>query len=255
MGARRGVLAAVLLALTLSATLAACGTIPENDPLRPQSAGTAASAPDDGAQGSSTPADDEPPAAGTEQCDYEPTGDAAKSVRPPSPTGVETSGTVSYDLEMTEGTVRLHLDPVKAPCTVHSFESLADQGFFDETKCHRLVDSGVFLFQCGDPTGTGTGGPGYTFADELDGTESYVKGVVAMANGGPNTNGSQFFLVYRDSTSLDQSPNYTIFGEVDPSGIGILERMAAEGQDGTNPAGGGVPNNPSEILKASKVDG
>ena len=150
-----------------------------------------------------------------------------------------TSGAIGYDLEMTEGTVRITLDPVRAPCTVHSFVSLADQGFFDETRCHRLVDSGIFLFQCGDPTGTGRGGPGYTFADELDGTESYTKGVIAMAN-----DGSQFFLVYRDSTALDKTPDYTIFGEIDPSGIGILERMAAEGQDGTNPDGGGRPEQP-----------
>jgi cyclophilin family peptidyl-prolyl cis-trans isomerase len=168
---------------------------------------------------------------------------------------VVTSGTISYDLTMTEGTVRIHLDPARAPCTVHSFESLADQGFFDATKCHRLVDSGIFLFQCGDPTGTGNGGPGYTFADELDGTESYGKGVIAMANGGANTNGSQFMLVYRDSSAMDSKPDYTIFGEVDPTGIGILERMAAEGQDGKNPSGGGRPNNPSEIISVSKVAG
>ena len=250
MSVRRGWLAVLLLVLTL----AACGTIPENDPLRPAAASEPTSATEAG-EASEAPDTDSAPASGTEQCEYEPTGDAARSVRPPSPTGVATSGTIGYDLEMTEGTVRITLDPVRAPCTVHAFESLADQGFFDDTKCHRLVDSGLFLFQCGDPTGTGSGGPGYTFADELDGTESYTKGVIAMANAGPNTNGSQFFLVYRDSTGLDKTPNYTIFGEVDPSGIGILERMAAEGQDGTNPAGGGVPNNPSEIKSVTKVDG
>lgn len=244
--------------MLLALTLAACGTIPENDPLRPASAGASAGAstPSAEAGAASEPPDtDAAPAIGTEQCEYEPGGDPARSVRPPSPTGVATSGTIGYDLAMTEGTVRIVLDPVRAPCTVHAFESLADQGYFDDTRCHRLVDSGLFLFQCGDPTETGRGGPGYTFADELDGTESYTKGVIAMANAGANTNGSQFFLVYRDSTALDKTPNYTIFGEVDPSGIGILERMAAEGQDGTNPAGGGVPNNPSQITGVTKVDG
>ena len=239
----------ILLLLGMSA----CGTIPANDPLHPSPSPTGEVA-NAGADDASSPtATSESGAAGAEQCEYEPSGDAAKSVRPPSPTGIKTSGTVSYDLKMTEGTVRITLDPTRAPCTVHSFESLADQGFFDATKCHRLVDSGMFLFQCGDPTGTGTGGPGYTFADELDGTESYTKGVIAMANGGPNTNGSQFFMVYRDSTALDKTPNYTIFGKVDPSGIGILERMAAEGQDGSNPSGGGRPNNPSEIIRVTKV--
>jgi peptidyl-prolyl cis-trans isomerase B (cyclophilin B) len=235
----------VLLALTLGA----CGTIPENDPLRPAVAGeqSAASTQSD----SSTPAADRATSTtGAESCEDEPTGDAARSVRPPSPTGVATSGAISYDLDMTEGTVRITLDPVRAPCTVHSFVSLAEQGFFDETRCHRLVDSSIFLFQCGDPTGTGRGGPGYTLAPELDGTESYTKGVVAMAN-----DGSQFFLVYRDSTALDKTPDYTIFGDVDASGIPVLERMAAEGQDGKNPEGGGRPNNPSEIVKATRVGG
>ncbi len=248
MSGRRGLLVTIVVVLSL----AACGTIPANDPLRPSTAADGASPGGSSSAAASAPAPAGSPAVtGTEQCEYEPSGDAAKSVRPPSPTGVATSGTISYDLTMTEGTVRITLDPVRAPCTVHSFVSLAGQGFFDQTRCHRLVDSGVFLFQCGDPTGTGSGGPGYTFADELDGSESYTKGVIAMANAGANTNGSQFFLVYRDSTALDQKPDYTIFGEVDPSGIGILERMAAEGQDGTNPAGGGRPNNPSEILEVT----
>lgn len=245
----------LLITLVLLTTLAACGTIPANDPLRPSTAAGGSASPDvsDGASGPASPAAD--PSAGGEQCEYEPSGDAAKPVRPPSPTGVATSGTISYDLKMTQGTVRITLDPVRAPCTVHSFVSLAGQGYFDGTRCHRLVDSGIFLLQCGDPTGTGSGGPGYTFADELDGSESYTKGVIAMANAGANTNGSQFFLVYRDSTALDQKPDYTIFGEVEQSGIDVLERMAAEGQDGTNPAGGGRPNNPSEIREVTRVGG
>lgn len=250
-GVRRAILATAVLLLPL----VACGTIPEDDPLRPdpaRSAGTV-SPPIDGAAAPSTA--DQSGGPGAEQCEYEPSGNAAKSVRPPRPTGVATSGVVEYDLAMTEGTVRVTLDPVRAPCTVHSFESLADQGFFDATACHRLVDSGIFVFQCGDPSGTGTGGPGYSFADELDGSESYTKGVIAMATAGPNANGSQFFLVYRDSTGLDKNPDYTIFGEVDPASIGILERMAAEGQDGSNPAGGGRPNNPSEVISVTRVAG
>lgn len=241
----------LLLTLVLLATVAACGTIPTNDPLRPSTAAGGSASPSGSSPSPASSAGS--PSVGSEQCEYEPSGDAAKPVRPPSPTGVATSGTISFDLKMTQGTVRIALDPVRAPCTVHSFVSLAEQGYFDQTRCHRLVDSGIFLFQCGDPTGTGSGGPGYTFADELDGSESYTKGVIAMANAGANTNGSQFFLVYRDSTALDQKPDYTIFGEVDPSGIGILERMAAEGQDGTNPAGGGRPNNPSAILEVTPV--
>jgi peptidyl-prolyl cis-trans isomerase B (cyclophilin B) len=138
------------------------------------------------------------------------------------------------------------LDRAAAPCTVNSFESLVQQKFYDKTRCHRLVDSGIFVLQCGDPTGSGSGGPGYTFADETDGTEKYTGGTIAMANGGPNTNGSQFFFVYEDSSTLP--PNYTIFGRMDDASRRVVARMALEGQDGSNPNGGGKPNNPSEIV-------
>lgn len=174
-----------------------------------------------------------------------PSGSAARPVELPKGTGVSTSGTVSYVLAMTEGPVTITLDRVRAPCTVHAFESLVRQGFYNQTRCHRLVDSGIFVLQCGDPTATGSGGPGYTFPDETDGTESYTAGVVAMANAGPNTNGSQFFLVYDDSTGLP--PNYTIFGRLDAASVQVVSRIAEEGQDGTNSAGGGTPNNPAEI--------
>jgi peptidyl-prolyl cis-trans isomerase B (cyclophilin B) len=133
---------------------------------------------------------------------------------------------------------------------VHSFESLADQGFFNDTKCHRLADSGILILQCGDPTGTGSGGPGYQFADETDGTEKYTAGVVAMANAGPNTNGSQFFLVWGDSSSLGS--NYTIFGRMDKNGRDVVASMAAEGQDGSYGDGTGRPNNPSAITSVTR---
>ena len=184
------------------------------------------------------------------ECEYVEAGEAAKPVNLPPTTGVPTSGTIRYVLEMTEGPVTITLDQGKAPCTVNSFVSLARQGYFDQTRCHRLADSGIFVLQCGDPTGTGRGGPGYQFANETDGTESYVRGVVAMANAGPDTNGSQFFLVWDDSTSLD--PDYTIFGSMDAAGRDVVAEMAAEGQDGSNPKDGtGRPNNPSEIIRAA----
>ena len=101
--------------------------------------------------------------------------------------------------------------------------------------------------------GSGSGGPGYQFANETDGSESYVRGVVAMANsGGPASNGSQFFMVWDDSTLLDQIPNYTIFGRLDTASRDVVASMAAEGQDGSNPDGTGRPNNPSEITTVSK---
>jgi peptidyl-prolyl cis-trans isomerase B (cyclophilin B) len=180
-------------------------------------------------------------------------GNPAPSVAPPPTTGVPTSGAVSYLLKMTNGNVKIILDRAKAPCTVNSFASLADQGYFDDTKCHRLADSGIFILQCGDPTGTGNGGPGYEFANETDGTETYTEGVVAMANGGPGSNGSQFFLVWADSTSLDNKGDFTIFGTMDKASRDVVASMAEEGQDGTNPDGTGRPNNPSEILKVTRA--
>jgi peptidyl-prolyl cis-trans isomerase B (cyclophilin B) len=192
-------------------------------------------------------------AAGGGICEYSPSGDAVRPVAPPPTTGVATSGTVSYVLRMTDGDVKITLDRANAPCTVNSFASLADQGYYDNTKCHRLADSGIFILQCGDPTSTGKGGPGYEFADETDGTESYTEGVVAMANGGPGTNGSQFFLVWADSTSLDNKGEFTIFGRMDKASRDVVATMAGEGQDGSNPDGTGRPNNPCEITTVTKV--
>lgn len=180
-------------------------------------------------------------------------GAAAKPVKLPRATGVPISGTVTFVLKMTGGDVTITMDRSKAPCTINSFQSLAEQGYFDRTRCHRLADSGIFVLQCGDPTGTGQGGPGYQFANETDGTESYTSGVVAMANAGPDTNGSQFFLVWDDSNTLDKTPNYTIFGRIDPASRDVVASMAGEGQDGSNPDGTGKPNNPSEIISVTRT--
>ena len=118
------------------------------------------------------------------------------------------------------------LDRANAPCAVESFVSLASQNFFDDTKCHRLTNAETLkLLQCGDPTGTGTGGPGYTFADELKGTEKYTTGVVAMANSGADTNGSQFFFIWGDS-ALPAS--YTVLGKV-TSGMDVVDAIAKQG--------------------------
>lgn len=193
-------------------------------------------------------------AVGAEDCDYAPSGSASKVVDPPPSTGVPKTGSVTFRLTMTEGDVAITMSRLKAPCTVNSFESLARQKYFDKTRCHRLIDVGAFILQCGDPTGTGTGGPGYTFADETDQTESYTAGVVAMANSGANTNGSQFFLVYDDSSSMDDlwRGHYTIFGQLDEKSRGIVARMAAEGDDGSEPPNAGKPNNPCEIIGVTK---
>lgn len=178
-------------------------------------------------------------------CTYQATGDAAKPVELPPASGVAKSGTATATLQLNDQPVALTLDREQAPCTVNSFESLARQGFFDGTSCHRLVDgSGLYVLQCGDPTGTGAGGPGYQFDDELTGAETYPAGTLAMANAGPGTNGSQFFIVYADS---QLAPNYTVFGRTDAAGIEVVAEVASGGQDDSNPDGTGQPLLPAVI--------
>jgi cyclophilin family peptidyl-prolyl cis-trans isomerase len=227
----------LLAATTL--VLAGCGTIPAQ-PLG--SSPTPAASPS--ASSSATARGTATPEKGSGTCEYTVTGEPARPVTPPSADRVPTSGTVRFLMKMTEGQVTLTLDRNRAPCTVHSFESLVDQGFYNNTRCHRLSDSGLFLLQCGDPTATGSGGPGYTFADETDGTEKYPRGTVAMANAGPNTNGSQFFLVWND-TALP--PEYTVFGTIDAKSRDVIAGIASQGQDGSNGDGTGRPNSPAKI--------
>ena len=143
------------------------------------------------------------------------------------------------------GDVGATLDAEAAPCTVNSFLSLADQGYFDETPCHRLTTAGIYVLQCGDPTGVGGGGPGYRFPDELSGDESYNGGTLAMANGGPDTNGSQFFMVY-DDTQLP--PDYTVFGSIDEAGLEVLRDVAARGT-----ANGAPDGPPAEQVQIESV--
>ncbi len=127
----------------------------------------------------------------------------------------------------------------KAPETVNAMLWLAGEGYFDSTLCHRLVTEGIKVLQCGDPTATGTGGPGFELPDEnLPAEEgvNYPAGTVAMANAGPGTSGSQFFLVYEDTTL---PPNYTIWGQVS-SGLDVVTKVAEAGV-----AGGGTDGSPA----------
>ncbi|MEV4556268.1 peptidylprolyl isomerase [Kitasatospora sp. NPDC049285] len=146
-------------------------------------------------------------------------------------------------LKTSQGAITFKALTDKAPCTTFSFRFLAERDFFDRSHCHRLTTQRIFVLQCGDPTGTGSGGPGYSFPDEnLDGA-TYPAGTVAMANAGPNTNGSQFFFVWKD-TKL--SPAYTPFGQV-TSGLDVLQKIAAGGEDDQNNPGDGFPTLPVNI--------
>jgi peptidyl-prolyl cis-trans isomerase B (cyclophilin B) len=173
---------------------------------------------------------------------------------------IDQKATYTMSLKTTQGDIALTMDAAKAPRTVNSFKYLADKGFFDNTKCHRLTTQGIFVLQCGDPKGDGTGGPGYTIPDEnltglgkagADGTVTYPAGTVAMANTGqPNSGGSQFFLVYKDSKL---PPGYTPFGTIDAEGLTAVRTVAAAGVEGG--AKDGAPKKGVTIKKAAVSKG
>ncbi|WSL80734.1 peptidylprolyl isomerase [Kitasatospora sp. NBC_01266] len=151
-------------------------------------------------------------------------------------------------LRTDQGAITFQALTTAAPCTTFSFRFLADHDYFNRTHCHRLTTQGIFVLQCGDPTGTGSGGPGYSFNDENLTGATYPAGTVAMANAGPNTNGSQFFFVWKD-TKLPAA--YTPFGTI-TGGMDVLQKIAAGGEDDQNGPGDGFPTLPVNI-KSVKI--
>ena len=198
------------------------------------------------------------PVAAAGACTYTPDGQASRPVQAPNP-DPERTGVVGLTLQTSQGAIPLTLDRAQAPCAVNAVTSLAQQGFYDDTPCPRLVTGqGLQVLQCGDPTGTGSGGPGYRFAEEPptnlgpsplgEGASNYTRGLVAMAKASqPASTGSQFFLVYGDSAL---PPEYTVVGRIAPEGLAVLDRVAAGGDDGSNQAGGGKPTIPVQIQQA-----
>ena len=157
----------------------------------------------------------------------EPTPEAAPAVELPN-AGITESNKASITFNTNQGEIVIETLPALAPLTVNALAALAQKNYFDNTICHRLTTEGIFVLQCGDPTGTGTGGPGFNIPDENlpQPTENnYPAGTVAMANAGPGTSGSQFFLVYQDTTL---GPDYTIWGSI-TSGLDILQTIASAG--------------------------
>ena len=199
------------------------------------------------------------PAGLGENCEYPATPPASKPNKPPRTGKVPTDpAQISVSMETNQGDIGIMLDNAEAPCTVNSFASLAQQGYFNDTVCHRLTTADALsVLQCGDPTGAGTGGPGYEFANEyptnqyqpddpkLQEPVKYPRGTLAMANAGPNTNGSQFFLVYKDS---QLPPGYTVFGTIDETGLATLDKIGAAGV-----AGGGEDGKPASDVKVTSV--
>jgi peptidyl-prolyl cis-trans isomerase B (cyclophilin B) len=196
-------------------------------------------------------------------CQYTPSAEqASKPVKPPRQGKVPTDpAEVSASMMTDQGPIGLMLANNESPCTVNSFASLAQQKFFDGTKCHRLTASPTSsVLQCGDPGGDGSGGPGYQFANEyptdqykpedpaLHEPVIYPRGTLAMANAGPNTNGSQFFMVYKDTVL---PPEYTVFGKIQQDGLATLDKIAKGGV-----AGGGQDGQPATevTIKSVRLD-
>jgi peptidyl-prolyl cis-trans isomerase B (cyclophilin B) len=199
------------------------------------------------------------------QCSWTPVdaGEGIKDVGKPRTNDVVTNGVKTMSVALTQGTVTVKLDPSLAKCTVESFTYLAGKKFFDDTKCHRMLNNS--LLQCGDPSGTGKGGPSYRFPDEnnppvappsadpsadpsaaADTSVLYPAGTVAMANSGVDTNGSQFFLVFKD---IKLPPNYTVFGTI----VGGMDVLTKIGADGTKPGADGAASNDGEPKTEVKI--
>jgi peptidyl-prolyl cis-trans isomerase B (cyclophilin B) len=180
-----------------------------------------------------------------------------KDVGAPPPSPVRRIGHRTMTITTNRGRIVIQMNASVTPCTVASFTHLSVRHFYDNVPCHRLVTDGIYILQCGDPSGTGHGGPTYVFADELartsplphaagtDGLVTYPRGTVALANSGKDTNGSQFFMVYQDSPI---PPTYTPFGTVS-AGLDVLDQVARAGADAAYAPdpGGGHPKLPTVI--------
>jgi peptidyl-prolyl cis-trans isomerase B (cyclophilin B) len=164
-----------------------------------------------------------------------------------TPKKVLTTFPKKFTLVTNCGNIVISTVGAKAPFAMTSIAALAKGGYYDNSLCHRLTTQGLFVLQCGDPTATGTGGPQFTFPDEnlpLNKPNNYPAGTVAMANSGPNTNGSQFFLVYANTTL---APSYTIWGTI-TSGLDIVKAIAKAGA-----AGGAPDGKPAKSIAIQKV--
>jgi peptidyl-prolyl cis-trans isomerase B (cyclophilin B) len=194
---------------------------------------------------SPTPSPSSSPTAAATGCTYTKT--AEKASKPVTLPTYDEAKAADYKKPFTAtiktnvGDIEIAMAAAAAPCTTNSFAHLATSKFYDSTSCHRLTTSGLYVLQCGDPTGSGSGGPGYGFGVEnapADG--NYPAGTVAMARtSDPNTNGSQFFLVYKDTTLPKAGgAGYTIFGTI-TKGLDVVSKVAAAGAEGAS--GDGAP--------------
>ena len=182
-------------------------------------------------------------------CDPAPTPPAEPTKYDKAPkTVVDADQAYTLTLKTNCGDIAIETKTADAPKTVNAMLSLANDGYFDNTLCHRVTTEGLYVLQCGDPTATGSGGPGFTIPDEnlpKAGDDNYTKGTVAMANSGADTAGSQFFIVYEDTTL---PAGYTIWGTV-TDGLEVVEKVAGAGVAGGQTDG--TPAAPIGILSTT----
>ena len=243
-----------ILALCIVSSLAAlfvagCGFIPNptagepTEPAAPTAAAVPATAVPQATQITDTGAATSESGASTPEVVVN-RGQSIKQWSSPPPMTIDPASSYTAVLNTSAGAITVELLPQEAPNTVNNFVFLARQGFYDNVIFHRTIDG--FMIQGGDPTGTGGGGPGYTFADEQV-QRPYARGVLAMANAGPNTNGSQFFIMHAD---YGLPPNYTIFGQA-VAGLETIDTIATAP---TQPGGeGSTPINPVVIQSVEIV--
>ncbi len=232
----------IAVVVVVGAALLLTGVLNDDEPSA--AADGSGSAPTTGAPAGTTNAD------GTVTCTYGPDESGNPNLTdvgtPPNPEATPTEGTATLLMSTDQGDLTLTLDRTIAPCATASFVYLTEQGFYDDTPCHRLVNQESFgVLQCGDPTGEGSGGPTYKYAEEVTPETTYPRGTIAMAKtSAPNTTGSQFFLCFVDT---ELPPEYTVVGTIDEAGLQVLETVAAGGIKDVGPTGDGAPAIPVQI--------
>jgi peptidyl-prolyl cis-trans isomerase B (cyclophilin B) len=224
------VTAAVVAVLLVIGGVAALAALLGNDKAAVATKPTASTTPSVSASPTASPSTSAAAAA----CTYAPAqGEPAKDVGTPTYSAATAKKPFTATLKTNRGDVVIAMAAAKAPCTTNSFRYLATKKYYDGTSCHRLTTENLFVLQCGDPTGTGGGGPGYQFGIEnapKDG--KFPAGSIAMARTtDPNTNGSQFFIVYKDTQLPTDGGGYSIFGTV-TKGLDVIKAVAQAGVEG-----------------------
>ena len=187
---------------------------------------------------------------------------ASRDVQKPGTENISARGKVNVVFKTNQGDIPVEMDRDLAPCAVNAVQSLIEQKFYDDTVCHRLTTEGIYVLQCGDPEGKGSGGPGYTMkeefpADEMGDTPAagpsiYERGTLAMAKKAtPGSTGSQMFFTYKDSPL---APEYTVAGHISEDGLKVLDKIAAAGINAAPASGGAGDGAPKDEVRISKVD-